>query len=157
MKRFLFLLILLMMMLNICPAFADGTGQMAVDSDMKIIPDAGSATVAALNAGTIVQIGERQGAWYKITSAQGNGWVRMINVRLSGVRQKGESAASGMQALGKASRSNTTVATGIRGLSREDLKSSQEDPRELAKLNQYQVSVQEARSFGAAGNLPSPR
>ena len=156
MKKILCFLIL-MMMVNICPAFADGTGQIAVKSEVKTSPDAGSATVSTLNAGTNVQVGERQGAWYKITSAQGNGWVRMINIRLSGARPQGESAASGMQALGKASRTNTTVATGIRGLSREDLKSAQEDPRELVKLNQYQVSAQEARSFGAAGNLPAPR
>ncbi|MCC7515718.1 MAG: hypothetical protein IT470_00090, partial [Pseudomonadales bacterium] len=114
--------------------------------------------LSKLNAGQAVQIGTRQGAWYQVKTPQGEGWVRMLNVRLgSGVVRNGDSAMSGLVALGAASRSNTTVATGVRGLSRRDLEQAQEDLAEVAKLNQYQVSAEEARQFAQAGGLPAPR
>ncbi len=133
-------------------------GQTTVATELKQAPDAASATLSKLNAGQAVQIGTRQGAWYQVKTPQGEGWVRMLNVRLgSGVVRNGDSAMSGLVALGAASRSNTTVATGVRGLSRRDLEQAQEDLAEVAKLNQYQVSAEEARQFAQAGGLPAPR
>jgi hypothetical protein len=133
-------------------------GQTTVATELKSTPDANGSTVSQLPAGQALQIGVRQGAWYQVKTAQGEGWVRMLNVRLqSGVARGGESTMSGLAALGQATRSNTTVATGVRGLSRKDLQQAQEDPAEVAKLNQYQVSADEARKFGQAGGLPAPR
>lgn len=134
------------------------SGQTTVATELKSSPDAGGSTVSQLPAGQAVQIGERQGAWYQVKTSQGDGWVRMLNVRLqSGAAKSGESTMSGLAALGQATRSNTTVATGVRGLSRKDLQQAQEDPAEVAKLNQYQVSTDEARKFAQAGGLPAPR
>ena len=64
---------------------------------------------------------------------------------------------SGLASLAQASRSNTTVATGVRGLSREQLQNSQEDLAEVARMNQYQVSAAEAQQFAQAAGLPAPR
>ncbi len=133
-------------------------GQTTVATELKSTPDATGSTVSQLPAGQAVQIGERKGAWYQVKTSQGDGWVRMLNVRLqSGAAKSGESTMSGLAALGQATRSNTTVATGVRGLTRKDLAQAQEDPAEVAKLNQYQVSADEARKFGQAGGLPAPR
>lgn len=133
-------------------------GQTTVATELKSTPDASGSTVSQLPAGQAVQIGERKGAWYQVKTSQGDGWVRMLNVRLqSGAAKSGESTMSGLAALGQATRSNTTVATGVRGLTRKDLAQAQEDPAEVAKLNQYQVSADEARKFGQAGGLPAPR
>jgi uncharacterized protein YraI len=131
-------------------------GQTTVATELKTSPDASASTVSKLPAGQSVEIGTRQGAWYQVKTAQGDGWVRMLNVRLqSGTVRKGESTLSGIAALGQATRSNTTVATGVRGLSRADLQKAQEDPAEVAKLDQYRVSADEARQFGQAGGLPA--
>lgn len=133
-------------------------GQTTVSTELKSTPDASGSTVSQLPAGQAVQIGERKGAWYQVKTSQGDGWVRMLNVRLqSSGAKSGASAMSGLAALGQATRSNTTVATGVRGLTRKDLAQAQEDPAEVAKLNQYQVSADEARKFGQAGGLPAPR
>ncbi|HSC75423.1 MAG TPA: SH3 domain-containing protein [Pseudomonadales bacterium] len=133
-------------------------GQTTVATELKSTPDASGSTVSQLPAGQAVQIGERKGAWYQVKTSQGEGWVRMLNVRLqSGAARSGDSTMSGLAALGQATRSNTTVATGVRGLSRKNLQQAQEDPAEVAKLNQYQVSADEARKFGQAGGLPAPR
>lgn len=138
-------------------AIAD-PGQTTVATELKSSPDASGSTLSQLPAGQALQIGERKGAWYQVKTSQGDGWVRMLNVRLqSGTAKSGDSTLSGLAALGQATRSNTTVATGVRGLSRKDLQQAQEDPAEVAKLNQYQVSADEARKFGQAGGLPAPR
>lgn len=131
------------------------SGQTTVTTELKQAPNASSTTVSQLAAGQAVQIGTRQGAWYQVKTAQGEGWVRMLNVRLSGSARGGESALSGLSALAQASRSNTTVATGVRGLSRENLQAAQENPAEVARMNQYQVSAEEARQFAQAGGLPA--
>ena len=133
-------------------------GQTTVATELKSTPDAGGSTISQLPAGQAVQIGERKGAWYQVKTSQGDGWVRMLNVRLqSSGAKSGASTMSGLAALGQATRSNTTVATGVRGLSRKDLQQAQEDPAEVAKLNQYKVSADEARKFAQAGGLPAPR
>lgn len=137
-------------------AWAD-SGQITVATDLKSTPDAAAATVSKLSAGQAIEIGQRQGAWYQVKTTQGEGWVRMLNVRLQGGAARGESAMSGVAALGQATRSNTTVATGVRGLSREDLQAAHENPQEVSRLAQYQVSADEARRFGQAAGLPAPR
>lgn len=130
------------------------SGQTTIATDLKSAPDASASTISALPAGQAVEIGTRQGAWYQVKTSQGEGWVRMLNVRLqAGAVRSGESTLSGLAALGQATRSNTTVATGVRGLNRADLQNAQEDPVEVAKLDQYQVSADEARRFGQAGGL----
>jgi hypothetical protein len=144
--------------LNIFAASAvAGTGTVATATELKSAPNASASTVSQLTAGSQVQVGERQGGWYKVTTPQGDGWVRMLNVRLaSGAAGAGASAGSGLAALEQASRSNTTVATGIRGLSREELKTAQEDLHELGKLDQYTASQQDALGFGTSAGLPAP-
>ncbi|MEZ5539996.1 MAG: SH3 domain-containing protein [Pseudomonadales bacterium] len=133
-------------------------GQTTVATELKSAPNASSATIQQLSAGQSLQIGTRQGAWYQVKTAQGEGWVRMLNVRLQGgATRGGESTMSGLASLAQASRSNTTVATGVRGLSREQLQNAQEDTAEVARLSQYQVSAEEARQFAQAAGLPAPR
>lgn len=134
------------------------TGQISINTDLKNAPESGASTVSQLSAGTNIEVGERKGAWYQVKSPQGQGWVRMLNVRLgSGTRMQGDSAIGGLVALGKASRTETTVATGVRGLSKENLQAAHENPRELKKLDPYEVSEEEALAFGRAAHLPAPR
>lgn len=133
------------------------SGTIATATDLRASPDPAAASLGKLAPGSSVQVGERKGGWYKVNSPQGEGWVRMLSIRLAtGAAGSGASAGSGLAALEQASRSNTTVATGIRGLSREDLKTAQEDLVELDKLNQYRSSTQEALTFGQRAGLPAP-
>jgi hypothetical protein len=159
MKRAQILMLLLIATaLSAVQALTADSGQIAIKSELKASADASSKTLATLNAGSTITVAERKGAWYHISSAQGEGWVRMLNIRLSGAQIRGgDSALSGIQALGQASRSNTTVATGIRGLSKENLQKAHEDEQELARLDQYTVSEKEALRFGKDGHLPLPR
>ena len=134
------------------------TGQTTAATELKQAPNASSATVSQLSAGQSLQVGTRQGAWYQVKTPQGEGWVRMLSVRLQGgATRSGESTMSGLASLAQASRSNTTVATGVRGLSREQLQDAQEDPAEVARMNQYEVREAVAEEFAQAAGLPAPR
>lgn len=146
----------LTLVLAAVPVYA-GPGSIASPTELKSAPDPAARTVLQLASGCIVQIGERSGGWYKVSTPQGEGWVRMLSVRLgTGPAGQGASLGNGLAALNQASRSNTTVATGIRGLTREELRTAQEDLIELDKLNQFSVSPQEAYSFGQSAGLPAP-
>jgi hypothetical protein len=45
------------------------------------------------------------------------------------------------------------VATGVRGLSEEDLRNAKPNPRELERIDQYAVSQRDARSFAESAKL----
>lgn len=128
--------------------------QTVTTTDLKAKPEPKAKTVASLPTGSSLLIGDRQGGWYAADTAQGKGWVRLLHVRLAGLGTKsGKDGVDTLVKLGSVSRTDTTVATGIRGLTAEDLKQAQENPRELAKLDQYAISDAEARKFAAQGGV----
>jgi hypothetical protein len=133
-----------------------GPGSIATPTELKSAPDPTAATISQLAPGSIVQVGERSGGWYKVSTPQGEGWVRMLSLRIgTAPAGSGASLGNGLAALNQASRSNTTVATGVRGLTREELKTAQEDLVELDKLEQFTVSPQDASRFAQGAGLPA--
>ncbi|NQD37606.1 hypothetical protein HPT27_11270 [Permianibacter sp. IMCC34836] len=130
--------------------------QTVTTTDLKTKPEPKAETVASLPAGSMLQINDRQGGWYAAETSQGKGWVRLLHVRLAGGSSKpGKNGVDTLVKLGSTSRTDTTVATGIRGLTAEDLKQAKENPRELAKLDQFAVSDADARQFAAQGGVSS--
>ncbi len=68
-------------------------------------------------------------------------------------RKAGDSGLGALLNVARSGSSGTTVATGVRGLSAEDIQQAHEDHQELKKLERYKVSAAEARSFAAQGKL----
>lgn len=126
------------------------SGQLVTKTELRAKAEASAPAVAQLAAGTAVDIGGRQGAFYQVKTAAGEGFVRMLTVRLTSVVRTSEPPPSGVIALSPAARSSTTVATGIRGLSRTDIERANENPAAVAELERYRVTLEEARQFGAA-------
>lgn len=130
--------------------------QTVTATDLKAKPEPKAATLAALPVGSALVVGERRGGWYAADTAQGKGWVRLLHVRLAGASAApGKDGVDTLIKLGSASRTDTTVATGIRGLTADELKQARENPRELAKLDGYAVSDDDARQFAAQGKVSS--
>lgn len=130
--------------------------QTVTTTDLKAKPEPKAETLASLPAGSTLLIGDRQGGWYAADTAQGKGWIRLLHVRLAGSGGKsGKDGVDTLVKLGSVSRTDTTVATGIRGLTAEDLKQAKENPRELAKLDQFAVSETDARQFATQGGVAS--
>jgi len=151
MKRLHALLLLCCLPLT---AFADAIAYTVRSTEIKQQPYSDAATVATLNEKASVNIVLRKGGWVQISSAQGKGWVKMLNLRSSSTTTKqGDSGLQSLFNMGRSGSSGITVATGVRGLSEEDLQNSQPNPAELAKLQGYAVDKRQAEKFGGSSKL----
>jgi len=113
--------------------------------------------IAALKEGDSVDILTRTGGWLNITTRGKTGWVRMLFIRRGMASRKPSAAseATGVLGLatGRSGKGNVVAATGVRGLSENELKGATFNPQELAKLKQYVIPDQEAQSFAKEGGL----
>ena len=139
-------------------SIAAESGQIIVASDLKSEPFVDAKTIANLPANTGVDVLKRQGGWMQVKPASsGQGWVKMTAVKLGGAgAAKGD---SGMTALwntavqGRSGNTGVTVATGVRGLSPEDMKNAQPAPEQMKKLDGYAASKSQAESAAKSGKL----
>ena len=138
---------------------AADSGQIIVSTDLKSEPFVDAKTLANLPANTGVDVLKRQGGWMQVKPASNNqGWVKMTAVKLGGTGSaaKGD---SGMAALwntavqGRSGNTGVTVATGVRGLSPEDMKNAQPAPEQMKKLDGYAASKSQAESAAKSGKL----
>lgn len=133
------------------------TGTLVRDADLKSEPFSDAATLASVPSQTKVEVLTRRGAWMQVKADGKQGWVRMLSVRLEGGRAAGSGgdadAIGRLLGFGGRQTGTTTVATGVRGLSEEDLKSARPNPAEVQKLDQQRASPDDARRFAAAARL----
>lgn len=151
MKRIFALLLLSCLPLTV---LAEQIAYTVRPTEIKQQPYSDAASVGTLGEKTSVRILIRQGGWVKISSSQGDGWVKMLNLRSTNT--SGKQGDSGLQSLfnmGRSGSSGITVATGVRGLSEEDLKNAQPNPAELAKMRNYAADRAQAERFGRNGKL----
>lgn len=126
-------------------------------TELKKEPYADAATVATLPDQARVEILRRQGGWTQIkASGAAQGWVRMLSLRLGdGTARKGDSGLGSLLSVARSGSSGTTVATGVRGLSEEDLKNASPNPDELKKMEKLEATPADARKFAGSANLGS--
>ena len=139
--------------------YAASESGVALKADsIKSEPFKDADTVGNLNKGDTVQIVTKKGGWLQIKGPGGAGWVRMLSVKRGAAG--GSNAASelgGVAAMstGRAGTGQITSATGVRGLSEEDLKAAKFDAAELSRAQANAVSASVASQFAAAGKLAS--
>ena len=125
--------------------------------DLKALPSADAANVAALPEKSQVEVLKRQGAWFQVKAPAGSGWLRMLAVRGEGGASDAPPAKSGslsgLRHLVGASSGQSAVATGVRGLSEEDLASAQPNPGQLQELQELSSNPGEARKFADQAKL----
>jgi hypothetical protein len=132
-----------------------GEGGIALKADdLKAEPFRDAKTVGSLTAGETVEILTKQGGWFQVKSAKGNGWVRMLSIR-RGAARKGGVDAAGLLGLasGRAGTGRVVATTGIRGLSEEDLKTARYNEMELKKAEAFATTRADAQKFAANGKL----
>jgi len=123
-------------------------------TEIKQQPFSDAATVATLGEKAGVDILSRRGGWVKISSGQGNGWVRMLSLRSDSTAKKpGDSGLQSLLNVGRSGSSGITVATGVRGLSEEDLKNAHPNPSEFKKLQNYAATKTKAEKFARDARL----
>lgn len=128
------------------------SGTVLKDTPLRREPLASAPEVAKLKARETVEITSRKGAWAGVkTPAGAEGWARILNLRTgSGVA----ASVSGGQlaSVFATGSSGSSVSTGVKGLSANELLSASPDAAQLAKLDGYAVSTGDASQF--AGQVP---
>lgn len=155
----LFLLGLLLMPLG---ALAGDPGQTLVAVDLKQEPFVDAKTLSNLPAGSMVDVLKRQGGWLQVKAADSTeGWLKMTSIKLgAGAAAKGESGLGSLINVARSGRSGNTgvtVATGVRGLSAEDLKHSKPSPDAVKKLDNFPKGKREGETFAGGAKLQSQK
>jgi len=159
MKRFWILLVLVLPLLT----YAGEAAQILIKTDLKQEPFADAQTIATLDASTAVEVIKRQGGWMQVKPTTGaEGWVKMTSIKIGGpgAAAKGDTGLSSLwnaASQGRSDNTGVTVATGVRGLSPEDMKNAKPDPEEVKKLDSYAASKSQAQSSASKAKLASQK
>ena len=139
-------------------AYAAESGYTLKVTEVKEKPFIDAGTLTTLAEKTTVEIITRQGAWMQIKTADGKqGWIRMLSVRLGSPDQKPQGGGNLLSALGIGSRprpaTTSTVTTGVRGFSEEDLANAKPNAAEVERMKSYAVTSEEAAKRAEDGKL----
>lgn len=122
--------------------------------DVHSAPAFTASTIAHLSQNAPVRISGQQGLWFQLAMPTGKpGFVRVNDVRMAYAGK--ESPDANLHALftGKAGKGRVTETAGVRGLDESDLKSAGFDAAQLAKLDGYRLSPQDAAAQARARHL----
>jgi hypothetical protein len=122
-------------------ALAGGAAVVTQSADVRAAPSGDAKAVTQAPANEPVQILDRRGAWYEVSSSSGwRGWLRMASIKLTSLTQKKSSSVSPLEPAG---------VIGVRGMDEASLARAQPDYAALAKLKQYRATPQDADRFAA--------
>lgn len=126
-------------------------------TQLRRAPLASSDVLAELKAKQAVDITARKGAWAGVTTGQGQqGWARILNLR-TGSGQVSAAGANQLASVFRTGSSGTSVSTGVKGLSAEQLRSASPDFNEVSELDGFAANAGDARQFASAGQLQEKR
>lgn len=140
-------------------ATAADTGQVLVATDLKSEPFADAKTLAMLQSNSTVGVLKRQGGWMQVKPVSAvEGWVKMTAIKLGGPggAAKGDSGMTALwnaAAQGRSGNTGVTVATGIRGLTPEDMKNATPSPEGVKKLDSFAATKSQAESAAMSAKL----
>ena len=106
--------------------------------------DLKSPVVATLRQGAAVTVGGQQGLWYRVSAPAGaSGFVRVNEVRLASGKSASSADVGGLFA-GRAGKGRVSETAGVRGLDESDLRAAGFDGEQLAKMESYRETPQQA-------------
>lgn len=126
------------------------------DSGLRAEPNASAASVGQVGKESQVVVLERQGGWYQVQTSNGQrGWLPLLSLRFAKDVQASRSSDLGsLLKLGNQAAPASGVATGIRGISDEELRSGNANASpSVQALDAFAASPSEARSFAQQGGL----
>jgi hypothetical protein len=137
-------------------AGAAESGYLLKVTDLKSKPFLDAETVIKLPERTAVEIVARQGPWMQVKTQGKQGYVRMLQVRLSVSGMVMARAPSTTAVLPTANRPAGTapiVTTGVRGFDEQGLKDAQPAPAAFVRMMSYAVAADQAQQFAQRGEL----
>lgn len=153
MKTFLIRASALVLCVAAASAFA-APGTVLRNDKLYSQPSAASRVAATVPKGASVNILAKQGGWLRVTSGKSTGWIRLLSVRAGAGGLGGAGLGDVVGAATTRSDPSRVVAVaGLRGLNDEDLKQAKFNGEELSRLNAWQATPAQARSFAAQAEL----
>ena len=148
-------IIALCLLLGFVPSvWAAGTAYTIRPTELKAKPYTDAQTLTTLPPQTRVEVLARQASWTQVKSTSFSGWVKMLSLQLeSNVQKRGDNGLRSLFNVASTGRSSSTVTTGIRGLSEEQLKNTKPNPQALQAAKRYVVSREAAQRYAAEGKL----
>lgn len=124
-------------------------------TELKAEPYSDARTLESLPQHSRVEVLQRRSGWTQVKTATAGGWVKMLSLQLEAGTQdrRGDSGLGALFNVAASGKSGSTVTTGVRGLSEEQLTNAQPDPKALQAAKRYAVSKQEAERYAAEGKL----
>src|SRR5262249_23096024 len=130
------------------PVLAQDGGFAARKTEVKAQPYSDAATVGSLAEKAQVRVLERQGGWMKIESQAASGWGLMLAIRMASASPSGgDSGIGSLFNVARTGSSGTAVATGVRGLDKEQIRNAKPNPAELEKLAAFRADKSDAERF----------
>jgi len=149
-------LVALCLLLGLVPTvWAGGYAYTIRPTELKAKPFSDAQTLTSLPPRSKVEVLGRQASWTQVKSPSFSGWVKMLSLQLepNDQNKRGDNGLSALFNVATTGRSSSTVTTGIRGLSEEQLKNTKPNPQALQAAKTYAVSREAAQRFAAEGKL----
>lgn len=129
--------------------------------DLKQQPAGDAKSVAAVTAGTTVDVMKREGAWVQLKAGSDTGWTKLFDIKMGTGSVAPVAKSSGLSGIAQTlnlatGKRDSSVTTGVRGLDEEMLKKAQPNPQQVANLDGYASTPNRAQAFAKAGKL-TPR
>ena len=137
------------------PAWAGGYAYTIRPTELKAKPYNDAQTLTKLLPRARVEVLSRRASWTEVKVDTRTGWVKMLSLQLekNGQGKRGDNGLNALFNVAATGRSNSTVTTGVRGLSEEQLMSGKSDPQALQAAKRYAVSREEAKRYAEEGKL----
>ena len=124
-------------------------------TELKAKPYGDAQTLATLPARSRVEVLTRQSSWTQVKTGTSSGWVKMLSLQLetNAQNKRGDNGLGALFNVASTGKGGSTVTTGVRGLSEEQLKNAQPNPQALQAAKRYAVSREVAQRYAAEGKL----
>lgn len=132
--------------------------QTVQETELRAEPSTSAAPLGRISKDATVVVTERRGGWYQVqTNAGQRGWLPLLSLRFAKDAQASRSSnLGGLLSLGSQSAPASGVATGVRGISDEQLQSGGSGlSASLQYLESFAAQPGEARAFAQQGGLQS--
>lgn len=144
-------------MLTLCAISASAlaaSGTVLRNEKIYSQPSSGSSVTASVAKGASVNILSKQGGWLRVSAGKSTGWMRLLSVRAGagGLSSSGVGDVLGA-ATTRSDSSRVVAVAGLRGLNDEELKQAKFNADELARLNTWNVTETQTRSFASQSGL----
>lgn len=125
-------------------------------TELKAKPFSDAVTLARLEQRTKVEVIGRRSSWRQVQVDGKTGWIKMLSLTFNHVdRKAGDTGLATLFNVASTGSTGSSVTTGVRGLSEEDLKHTKPNPKALEVMDAYGVNKSDAQQFSKVGELSS--